>query len=178
MLFNLKTSNAILWCSWHWQTRFSLRNRWAWRYGNAAMHGSRAKFPHWDADFLMHNTLRVKPGEVAMWWSLLRLSAVVDDRRRMQLCLWLSLLDHSPCWLTVLFLCVCTFVRIMSKSWQLLAGECSYYTQNGRSNSRIKSYHLMLRNQTAWLRSKTASACGLRPSWHHTAWHIASLLQN
>ena len=36
---------------------------------NAAMHGSRAKFPHWDADFLMHNTSRVK---------------VVEARKRLQ----------------------------------------------------------------------------------------------
>ena len=33
-LFNLKTSNATLWCSWHRQTQFSLRNRWAWCHGN------------------------------------------------------------------------------------------------------------------------------------------------
>ena len=34
MLFKLKTSNTTLWCSWHHQMRFSLRNRWAWRHGN------------------------------------------------------------------------------------------------------------------------------------------------
>ena len=34
MLFNVKTSNATLWCSWHRQTRFLLCNWWAWRHGN------------------------------------------------------------------------------------------------------------------------------------------------
>ena len=32
--FQLETSDATLWCSWHRQTRLSLRNRWAWRHGN------------------------------------------------------------------------------------------------------------------------------------------------
>ena len=33
----------------------------SWQSANAAMHGSHAKFPHWDADFLMLNASRVKP---------------------------------------------------------------------------------------------------------------------
>ena len=32
MVFNLKTPNATPLCSWHRQTHFSLRNRWAWRH--------------------------------------------------------------------------------------------------------------------------------------------------
>ena len=30
----------------------------SWQSANAAMHGSRAKFPHRDADFLVHNASR------------------------------------------------------------------------------------------------------------------------
>ena len=32
----------------------------SWQSANAAMHGGHAKYPHWDADFLMHNASRVK----------------------------------------------------------------------------------------------------------------------
>ena len=68
----------------------------SWQSGNAAMHGSHAKFPHWDADFLMHNASRVK-SEPFFLWKLLTSLAPAAQSCWQHSKIWADML-LNPCW--------------------------------------------------------------------------------